>query len=248
MQDLQAIKAAQSLIETEADSDYPEPDTIPKTIEELHEICRKLAEACKSVAKDLDRVREGQSKDVGDALQPVGETILHLAGQLSDLSGKLENLGEKLLKNAEHLQTEQKFPPELKAKTDTQGRRLEGIGGKLKTIGKNVCSVGSKFESIGGRVDGEHGNKLTETGTQLKATCEPIKIKGDAVAADGIKLQRLEPREYNNYKENADKIVALLKAIQSILDLLTEMQQVFLLTKILNFYFKKYLICSLKNI
>lgn len=190
---MEAIKAEQKPIEDGAGKDYPEPNVIPKEIEDLINECKKLIDDAKKLGKDIEGVKKGSPKDVGVAMHPIAKGLINLDKSILALAEKLENLGKKLLKNGEHLRDKEKFTPELKPKFDIQGKKLESIGGKLQKIGRNFGVIAEKLESIGGKLDGNDGAKMKEYAKELKDLGEKVKNKGGSVEELGIEIQKLEP-------------------------------------------------------
>ncbi len=190
---MEKIKAEQKDLEADTGKDYAEPNVIPKEIDDLINDCKKMVDDAMAIGKDIEKARAGQQNDVGKALDPIGGKLLDLDKRILILAQKLEKLGQKILKNGEDLRDKEKFTPELKEKTDKQGKLLENIGGKLQKIGSNFEVIADKMESIGKRIGGGDGPKLTKYAEELNDLGKKVKHKGAAVEKLGIEIQKLEP-------------------------------------------------------
>lgn len=170
-----------------------------------------MVDDCKAITKDIEQARAGQSKDVGKALQPIGAKLLELDKRILILAQQLEELGKTVLKNGEDLRAKEKFPPELKAKFDKVGKKLQDIGGKLKNIAMNIGIIGARMGSIGKRLGGDDGPKLIEFSNQIKEFAEKVKEKAVSVEELGITIQKLQPnvRDSGTDKDLEDILKAL---------------------------------------
>lgn len=165
----------------------------------------------KEIAKQIEKARASQSKDVGKAMNLVGEKLLSLDKRILTLSQKLEQVAQMILKNGENLRDKEKLTPELKSKFHTQGSKFENIGGKIKNIAINFGVIGDRMVSIGSRVSGSDGPKIKNYGTQLKDLADNITPKGGSVEQLGIKIQELEHnvRDAGTDKDLEDMLHAL---------------------------------------
>lgn len=231
-QDLEVIKHEQTSIEAALGNAYAEPNAIPRQVEDMYNDCRTLIENSKHIEKDLKGVREGQSKDVAKALPPIAETLLNFEKRILVLSEHLESLGKRLLKNGEDLVHKETFSMEIKAKTDTQGKRLESIGQRLKSIGKNFGTIGDKMSSIGNRVGGDEGPRLKIYGGELKTFGEQITLKGSAVDKLGIELQKLQ---LNVRDTETDKDLEDIQ--KSLLDIVHDLESIIRVLYLFTFLF-----------
>ncbi len=172
----------------------------------------------KEIAKDIEKARAGQSKDVGKALQPICQKLLDFDKRILVLAENLEKLAQKVLKHGEDLRTKEKFPPELKAKFDKVGKKFENIGSRLKNIAMNFGIIGDRLNSIGKRLGGEDGSKLINCGKEIKDFGEKVKAKGVSVEELGIKIQKLQPnvRDAGTDKDLEDMLKALGEIIKDL--------------------------------
>lgn len=191
--DLEAIQAEQKPIEDNTGKDYAEPNVVPKEIDDLINECKKLIDTARKLGKEIDGVKKGPPKDIGVSMHPIAKSLINLDKNILVLAEKIENLGQKLLKNGEDLRDKEKFTPELKPKFDTQGKRIESIGGRLKKIGTNFGIISEKLASIGSKLDGHDGTKMKDYARQLKELGGKVKDKGKPVEELGIKIQNLQP-------------------------------------------------------
>ncbi len=173
--------------------------------------CKKGIDDSKEIAKDIEKARAGQSKDVGKALQPICAKLLDFDKSILVLAEKLEKLAQKVLKHGEDLRSKEKFPPELKAKFDKTGKKFEHIGGRLKNIAMNFGIIGDRLNSIGKRLGGDDGSKLLNCGKEIKEFGDKVKAKGVSVEDFGIKIQKLDPnvRDAGTDKDLEDMLKAL---------------------------------------
>ncbi len=221
------MQEEQKGIEADAGKNYPEPNVIPMTLEDLYNDCKQMVDDCKKVKKDIEDVRAGQSKDVGKAMQPICDKLLSLDKRILALAEKLEELAKKVLKNGEDLRSKEKFPPDLKVKFNKVGKKFENIGVRLQNIGKNFGIIGYKMGSIGKRIGGDEGSKLTKCSDELKDLADKAKVKGGHVEELGHKIQKLEP---NVRDEGTDKdLEDMLKALDGIIQDLEAIMKVTLI-------------------
>lgn len=170
-----------------------------------------MIDGVKTIQKHIETVRAGQSKDFGKALQPIAMKLVDFVKRVLVFSENLENLGRRILENGEDLHEKEKFPQELKAKTDIQGKRLESIGSKLQKIGNNCEVIGDKMDSIGNRIGGDDGSKLTNLSNR-------VKDKGAVIQELGIKIQHLEPnvRHVGTDADLEDMLKALMEIVREL--------------------------------